>query len=443
MNSNQKKHRVLVADDTESITALMKHILTKNGFDVEIAEDGEQCLEKIETFQPDLVVLDIMMPKLHGMDVLKELKKKEVVPGVIICTSKSYKPDIEQAKEIGIFDVIIKPFQQDEFINTVKKYFLGWVTPDTAKESSVVSMPSGEAYLPKIDTTRSHYHLWGTRGSIPVSGHQYNLHGGNTSCFSIECGDDIVIIDAGSGIRELGMVLAAQKPRKIHIFIGHTHWDHIQGFPFFIPAYIPGYQLVIYGASGFGKDLQSIFQGQLDSDYFPVQMEDMRANFEFKNIKENPVKVGDISIYWEYTHHPGPTLGFKVSVHDKTIGYITDNEFLKGFCGHPEKITSDSEQLVQYSKLIEFISGVDILISEAQYTNDEYRQKIGWGHSSLSNACLLMKLAGIKEWIVTHHDPSHSDEVLQKKLNLTKQIFSDLKYNINISHGFDGKVDYL
>ena len=443
MNSDDKQKKVLVADDTESVTRLMEHILTNEGFSVDIAADGEQCLEKIKTFAPDLIVLDIMMPKIHGMDVLKEIKKKTDAPGVIICTSKSYKPDIEQAKELGIYDVIIKPFQKDVFINTIKKYFLGWVTPDSKNEMSTLGIPSGEAFLPKIDTTRGNFHLWGTRGSIPVAGHRYVQHGGNTSCFSVECGDDLIIIDAGSGIRELGMVLAPQKPRKLHIFIGHTHWDHIQGFPFFIPAYIPGYQIVIYGASGFGKDLQSIFQGQLDSDYFPVQMEDMRAQLEFKHVSDNPVQIGDASIFWEYTHHPGPTLGFKVALHDKTIGYITDNEFLKGYCGNPEKISTNQDLLDQYSKLIEFVSGVDTLICEAQYTNDEYRQKIGWGHSSLSNACFLMQIAKIRKWIVTHHDPSHDDEFLQKKLNLTKQIFRDMKYEIDVCNGFDGMIEYL
>ncbi|MFC1551997.1 response regulator [Candidatus Latescibacterota bacterium] len=441
--NNENRKKVLIADDTESILRLMEHILKKNGFEVETAKDGEQCLEKIETFNPDLVVLDVMMPKIHGLDVLKKINKTIDAPGVIICTAKSYKPDIEQAKKLGINDVIIKPFQNDIFINTVKKYFLGWVTPDGKTETSTLGVSAGDAYRPKIQSSRGFYQLWGTRGSIPVSGHKYVQHGGNTSCFTIESGDDIIIIDAGSGIRELGMVLAPQKPRKLHVFIGHTHWDHIQGFPFFIPAYIPGYQIAIYGASGFGKDLQSIFQGQLDSDYFPVQMEDMRAQFEFKHVSENPIKIGDVSVSWEYTHHPGPTLGFKVSLHNNTIGYITDNEFLKGYCGHPEKIESHPELLEQYSNLIEFISNVNTLICEAQYTNDEYLQKIGWGHSSLSNVCYLMKIANIKKWIVTHHDPSHDDEFLQKKLNLTKQIFHDMNYEIEVKNGFDGLKEYI
>ncbi|MFC1508808.1 response regulator [Candidatus Omnitrophota bacterium] len=439
-----KNPRVLVAEDTELISKLMKVILLKNGFEVDVAHDGEQCLEKIETFKPDLVILDIMMPKIHGIDVLKKIRDEdEHIPGVIICTSKGYRTDLEQYQELGAFDVIVKPFLKDDFLNTVKKFFLGWVTPETTKKESAMSLPSGELFLPKIKSSRGHFHLWGTRGSIPVTGQQYIHHGGNTSCVSFECGDDILIFDAGTGIRDLGMTLKDKKPQKVHIFVSHTHWDHIQGFPFFAPAYTPGFKLIIYGASGFGKNLQSIFKGQLDSDYFPVQMEDMTADLEFKHLSENPLHIGDFTIHWEYTHHPGPTLGFKISLHDQTIGYITDNEFLKGYCGNPDIISTDSVMLKQYSPLIDFMSDIDLLIGEAQYTNEEYRDKIGWGHSSLSNACLLIRLAGIRRWIVNHHDPLHNDEFLQRKLNLARQIFLDMDYRIDVINGFDGLVEYV
>jgi len=442
-SANKQKPRVLVADDVESIVQLMKHLLVKNDFEVEVAHDGEECLEKIKSYKPDLVVLDIMMPKLHGIDVLKKINEEPRAPGVIICTSKSYKPDLDQAKALGAFDVIEKPFEHKEFLAKVQGYFSGTAAQGMVPPAAPLKSTPETPFLPVLDTSHAILRLWGTRGSIPVSGQGYIRHGGNTSCMSIQNGDDIVIIDAGSGIRELGTVLMKQQQRKIHLFIGHTHWDHIQGFPFFIPAYVPGFEIIIYGASGFGKDLKSIFRGQLDRDYFPVQLEDMNAHLEFLHLTDNPVDINGIKIYWEFTHHPGPTLGFKIQVHGTTIGYITDNEFLKGYLGNPEDIQPESELMNSYSKLIDFISDVDIYIGEAQYPNDEYRSKIGWGHSSLSNACLLTRLAGIKKWFVVHHDPMHYDDFLQNKLNLTKQILRDLKHPIDVCNGFDGMVELL
>jgi ribonuclease BN (tRNA processing enzyme) len=125
------------------------------------------------------------------------------------------------------------------------------------------------------------------------------------------------------------------------------------------------------------------------------------------------------------------------------VGYISDNEFLKGCLGHPDNITADSDLLAPYSKLVEFMSDIDMLIREAQYTNEEYHHKIEWGHSSLSNACHLMRLAGIRKWIVTNHDPMHDDEFLHKKLNLTKQIMRDLDYQIDVYNGFHGMIENL
>ncbi|MCE5249918.1 response regulator [bacterium] len=444
MNSpEQPKPKVLVADDVESISNLMKFILVKNGFTVDVAADGEECLEKVRTFNPHLVILDIMMPKMHGLDVLKEINKAENPPGVIMCTSKSYKPDQDRALELGAFDYIVKPFHRDEFLQKVQKYFLGWTGIEETSEEKPEHGSLVDAFIPKIETSRCFCRLWGTRGSVPVSGLRYMHHGGNTSCISFECGDEIIIFDAGTGIRELGMELLKQPPRRLHMFISHTHWDHIQGFPFFVPAFLPGFEIIVYGASGFGKDLESVFRGQFDRDYFPIQMDDMKADFKFVHLGESPLCIGDTEIYWEFTHHPGAALGYKIRANRRMVGYVSDNEFLKGYLGHPDNVTRDSELLQPYNKLVEFMSDIDVLISEAQYTNEEYQHKIGWGHSSLSNACHLMRLAGIKKWIVTHHDPMHDDEFLHKKLNLTRQIMRELNYQIDVSNGFDGLIEYL
>ena len=435
---NAAQRRVLVADDVESLARLIEHLLKERGYAVEIARDGMECLEKIKTFRPELIVLDIMMPKLHGLDTLREIRNNPETrnTGVIICSSKSYKPDKEHALELGIFEYIVKPFQPAELLEKVESFFSGTVKGEIPRAEQMPA--AAEAYLPQLDSSGGLIQLWGTRGSIPISGRSYIRHGGNTSCISFEYGDDLVIFDAGSGIRELGMRLVREKPRRIHLFIGHTHWDHIQGFPFFVPAYIPGYEVLIYGASGFGKNLESVFKGQLDRDYFPVQLEDMRAAIQFIQLSENPVEISGMRVHWIFTHHPGATLGFKVEMHNKTIGYISDNEFLAGYLGEPSRAMKDSGLLAPYAKIVEFLTGVDLFIGEAQYTNEEYRGKIGWGHSSVSNASVLAGLAGIRKWIVTHHDPMHDDDFLMAKLSLHRQILESLSFKVDLSNAFDG-----
>lgn len=356
---------------------------------------------------------------------------------------RAHHEDTKTSRESGAFDVLLKPFQPEEFLSMAERFFSKTHLEEGQVMSTQQEPISDEIFLPGIGEDRAFFRLWGTRGSTPVSGPRYIRHGGNTSCMEINCEGEIIIIDAGTGIRDLGTVLAAQEPRRLHILVSHTHWDHIQGFPFFIPAYVPGFELVIYGVSGLGKDLKSLFKGQLDRDYFPVQIEDMKADIEFRHLSDNPVEIGDCEIFWEFTHHPGATIGFRIDLGGKKIGYITDNEFLQGYLGSPEHISIDSELVVSHRKLLDFISDSDILIGEAQYTNEEYQSKIGWGHTSLSNACLLSHLANIRRWIITHHDPAYDDEFLQQKLNLTRQVLERLGYPIEVSHAYDGMIQYL
>ena len=240
-----------------------------------------------------------------------------------------------------------------------------------------------------------------------------------------------------------GLELAKEGPRHIPVLIGHTHWDHIQGFPFFAPAYIPGFSLTLYGASGFRKDLKSVFQGQLDRDYFPVELKDMHAKLDFKTFESNPIKFGKISVAWDFTNHPGATVCFRIDVGGKRIGYITDNEFLQGYLGRPHDLTPESEVCKPYLRTIEFVKGCDLLIAEAQYTCDEYPKKIGWGHTGLANACLLAKFSGAKSWIVTHHDPMNDDDTLLRKLALTRQILKSMDCDIYATHAYDGMVEYV
>ncbi len=438
------KASILIAEDVNVIALIMTRALEKAGYKVDVARDGEECLRKALETAPDLVLLDIMMPKLNGIEVLKALRAnpRTCDLAVVMCSAKDYKTERDATAQLGVIDYFVKPVVPELLVERVGT-ILARSSREVAKSGAAERDAAVETYLPVLDTTRARFTLWGTRGSTPTLGGRFQRHGGNTSCMSFTCGDELLIFDAGSGIRDLGMEIMASKIRKLHLFITHTHWDHIQGFPFFVPAYVPGVEISIYGSIGFGKNLEAIFRGQLDRDYFPVQMEDMRSNLQFHNLPDTPIQIGGAKITWEFAHHPLPTVGYKIEAVGRTLVWMPDNEFLQGYTGAPHALTCQDSIVAPFEKTIAFLSGVDVLIHEAQYTPDEYLKKIGWGHCSVPNACLLMKLAGVRRWIVTHHDPNHDDVFLEKKLNLTSQILAEIGHSMPVSHGYDGMAEYL
>ena len=441
--------RILIGEDTPDMAYMMRFALEGAGYSVETTSDGEACLARARETLPDLLVLDIMMPKMHGIAVLRALRADSLTRHlpVLICTAKDFKTEYEQCIELGVVDVLIKPQDTPLLVEKVdaflRKKDSGAVAAPEVPAPSIAPVPAPAPYLPRLETPHGRVSLWGTRGSTPTPGARFLRHGGHTSCISLVVGDEHIIFDAGSGIRELGVELNKRPPTKLHLFITHTHWDHIQGFPFFLPAYLDGYEINIYGAPGFRKDLQSVFRGQLDREYFPVQMEDMKADIQFRHLAEPPMQIGSVRISWELVQHPGATLGFKAEIDGKRIVWIPDNEIFQGYLEDPAELQRGHPQVEPFSRIIDFMTGADVVIHEAQYTNEEYAKKIGWGHSSISNVAALMKLAGIGRWIVVHHDPSHDDAFLETKLNLTRQLFKRLGHPIEVVHGYDGMTEYL
>ena len=227
--------------------------------------------------------------------------------------------------------------------------------------------------------------FWGVRGSIATPGPDTVKYGGNTACTEVRCGEQLLILDAGTGIRQLGLSLLQeykQKPINGHLFIGHTHWDHIQGFPFFTPAFIPGNEFTIYSLHGAEKPLEKVFRGLMDNDYFPVPLTEMKANLEFREL-ESAVNLGEIQVSYMFLNHPGLAIGFRISYAGRTLVYISDHEnYGRLSPGEPGPHPLDLE-------IARFAENADLLISEAQYTEEEYKHKKGWGHSTFMDALEL------------------------------------------------------
>lgn len=298
---------------------------------------------------------------------------------------------------------------------------------------------SNTVYDPQSERTSSFLKLWGTRGSVPVSGSTYTSFGGNTCCLEVRRHHRSIIIDAGTGIRAVGDDLLDSDIRVVHLFFGHTHWDHLIGFPFFMPLYNPEFTVHVYAMENKEKKIEDALHQVLWPDYFPVQLDQMKADIQFHSLDPNAsLPFDDLTLSYVPCNHPGGALAFKLELPQQTIGYCTDHEFLEGYRGPPSAIDADNPLLEPYREVIDFFTGCDLLIHEAQYTPREYRSKASWGHSSMANAALLVKLAKIDEWIITHHDPAATDQDLHFHHQLFRRILRDADYHCHIDMAFDG-----
>jgi phosphoribosyl 1,2-cyclic phosphodiesterase len=246
--------------------------------------------------------------------------------------------------------------------------------------------------------------FWGVRGSVPTPGKDFYKTGGNTSCVEVRCGKTIIIIDAGTGIRLLGKHLAAESggsPLDVHLLISHTHWDHIQGFPFFDLAYMKGQKVTLYGGHSVSA-LERLIVGQMDMEYFPVTLFELSSNIKFVQLKENPFKINDVTIRFTHLLHPGLALGFRIEYQGAVFAYMSDNEILTG------------KQMERYNwdNLGSMMQDADIVAADCQYTLDEYEKKVGWGHSSIERTVDVCCEFGVKKLLSFHHDPMHGDKTI-------------------------------
>ncbi|MEM6764006.1 MAG: MBL fold metallo-hydrolase [Bacteroidota bacterium] len=258
--------------------------------------------------------------------------------------------------------------------------------------------------------------FYGTRGSIPVCEKGFQEFGGNTTCVLIllENGTPF-ILDAGSGIRNLGKDLLSDpafKDKQIYLSFSHFHWDHIQGFPFFNPAYHSTKKITI-SAIGKGRsatNLKGIFETQMGETYFPIPLEKMGATFTFLQSEENVLVVENVTVTVLKHNHPGGAYSYRIDDGKSIVVFSTDVE-------HGEKIDE---------AIVALANGADVLIHDSQYTPEELPRKRGWGHSSWDQAIEVAKKAGVKQLILTHHDPDHNDEFLKEVEKECQAVFPDV-----------------
>lgn len=253
--------------------------------------------------------------------------------------------------------------------------------------------------------------FWGTRGSIAVSDPAAMRYGGDTSCVEVRVGDTLLIFDAGTGIRRLGASLMSDPTFKGtgHILLSHFHWDHIQGFPFFRPAFVSGNTFKIYGAFRADSRLEDCMRGQMGSLYFPIEMSDMPGTFEFIELLEQDVEVEGLKVTSGQLNHPQGCYGYRVETPDGIVTYCTDTE------PYPDRLDE---------KVIELAKDADVFICDCQFTPEEYQAgKQGWGHSTWHDAATMARQANVKQLVLYHHDPYHSDDEVDKILGKARELF--------------------
>lgn len=251
----------------------------------------------------------------------------------------------------------------------------------------------------------------GVRGSLPAPTQENMRYGGNTSCVEVRSGDDLLILDAGSGIRSLGDELvsaARENPIVATLLLSHTHWDHIQGLPFFAPAYSAQNRITVFGASGRALHLQRALANQMSPLHFPVGLDQMRGLSLVDELSPGATELGNFVVRTTQLNHPGGCTGFRIEGSGGNFAYLPDHEPYRN-SGQQNRATASA-----YRELVQFLHDVDVLILDTQYTADEYKHRAGWGHGCLPDSVKLAIEAGVRRLLLFHHDPSHDDQQIDQ-----------------------------
>ncbi len=261
----------------------------------------------------------------------------------------------------------------------------------------------------------------GVRGSIPTSGSETEYYGGNTSCTEVSEEGWALVLDGGSGMRQSNSGNKAVN-KRVDILLTHLHLDHIQGLGFFKPLFDPGMEVHIWGPASSAQTLHSRLSRYLSPPLFPVHIRELPCQLSLHEIDNSEFEIGPFTIQSRYVIHPGPTVGFRVAGRHAVFTYIPDHEPALGRNG----MLNDRKWISG----IDLASGADLLLHDAQYSSQEYKTKMGWGHSSMEDALIFASLAEVRYLLLAHHDPSHTDAQLSEML-------VDLKKRNNCSFPYE------
>ena len=374
-----------VVDDDPITLAIISRLLQDGGHEVEASTSSRRALQDIPHLRPDCVLTDLMMPDMDGFELTRELRRHAALADmkIIVLSAKSYDFDRRRARELGADGYLTKPVQ-----------------PETVL-----------AQIDEIVANRVTVQYWGVHGTLPVPGPKTQRYGGNTPCVSVDVGGEpLIVFDCGSGIKRLSDHLMASSAQRFsaRIFISHPHWDHINTVPFFGPLYVRGNQIELHGPYQGDLTIERVVSAQMEGVYFPVTMREFGAHLVFRDLREQSLQFGPVSIDTMLLSHPGYCLGYRLSYRDRRFCYITDNELYRP--GDPRR----DERYIE--RLAEFVSNADILVTDTTYRDHEYPSKVDWGHSCVSEVVELAARAQVKRLHLFHHDPDQADDDIDLKV---------------------------
>ena len=409
---------ILLIDDDELCRKPAAKMLQRAGWEVVEAEDGERGIELAILHRPDVILCDLLMPRVNGYQVCRTVREHPDLRNtrIIVISGRDFESDRVSAKEAGATEFLLKPVEFETLIETLRQPSLAQPAGTQAAE------PTPEPSVKPVADQTTRVKFWGVRGSIPTPGQSTVFFGGNTACVEVRADGEVIILDAGSGIRPLGEALAAEfagQPIEINLLVTHTHWDHIQGFPFFLPAYDSRNRVHILGYEGARDGLAATLAGQMESPYFPIALKQMPGNIVIEELKEMVFHVGSVRVEACFSNHPGVCVGFKLFTAGGTLVYLPDNE---SFSGHPAEVHGGTLPRNIEKNLREFVQDVDVLIIDAQYSAEEYQSHVGWGHGCVDDVVYFAIEARVKRLFLFHHDPRHDDRAISNMLMHAREL---------------------
>jgi phosphoribosyl 1,2-cyclic phosphodiesterase/ActR/RegA family two-component response regulator len=403
---------IVLIDDEPVIREMLVRHLEALGWRVLEADNGDDGLALVATYRPAAVLCDLLMPGTTGFNVCRTIRARRDELGdvtIIVTTGSSFPVDRQSALEAGANHFLVKPVSPKQVAEILSKIPL----PPEPATSDAPHLPADSAIV----------RFWGVRGSIATPGPDTVRYGGNTTCVEVRVGGDIVVLDAGTGIRLLGASLRrefAGRPVTVQLLLTHTHWDHIQGLPFFGPVHDRGSLVNVLGYEGAKQSLLKTLSSQMDSAVFPIGMHQLAGNIIVRELHELEFRAGHVPVQANFSNHPGVTLGYRLCTPGGGVVFMPDTEIMPYPRPRPARQQAGAEEdpegfnTYKNQLLAEFAKDAELFICDAQYTAEEYEHRIGWGHSCFEDTVRLAIQAGVKHLILFHHDPTHDDAMIDR-----------------------------
>ncbi len=431
---------IVVIDDEPVIREMLVRHLEAHGWNVLEADNGDTGLALVNAHRPAAVVCDLLMPGTTGFNVCRAIRARRDKLGdvaIIVTTGSDFATDRQNAFEAGADYYLIKPISPAEIIAILD--------PVAARLPASPSPAAAAPDRPTDGTTIVRF--WGVRGSIATPGPDTVRYGGNTSCVEVRCGNEILILDAGTGIRPLGESLRkefSERPLSVNILLSHTHWDHIQGLPFFGPIHDQGRETTILGYEGAKQSLLKSLASQMDSTFFPIGMDRLAGKVTVRELHELEFRAGHTRVQGIFTNHPGVTLAYRLCTPGGGVVFMPDAEIIpagarqKAAAGGGDEANTIDFAAYKNQLLAEFALGAELFICDAQYTREEYERRVGWGHSCIDETVRLAIAAKVRRLVLFHHDPTHDDHMIDHLVAQARALALEARSSLEIEAAAEG-----